>query len=286
MQTQLATLDNDFLNQSVKQDLAFHSGTAFRLTLPAGTSYSLALESPLSLIMVVNGEVNLNGSKAQFEPSSLLIVKAGYCQFENLDIARDAVILCLSLEQTWLANFKQRYQSLVTGVVENAQHQALTTLAFCGCDLTRMAMIGLDQLLNDSQVPSLTSLKVEELLLLQLNKQQGAALIHLLVESCDPATERFRQFIEENYLKDWSLEFFAKEIGMSLTAFKSTFNQVYHTSPRAWLNERRLTYAEHLLHTSQLRVIDIAIEAGFSSQSYFTQAYKARFGITPKQARK
>ncbi|WP_052141145.1 helix-turn-helix transcriptional regulator [Pseudoalteromonas piratica] len=285
MQTQLATLENANFSQAFTSHLAFDYGTAFRVTMPAGTRYSVAFTAPLTLVMVVTGTAGVN-NLSTYAPSSLLLVKDGFCHFENLDSARDTVILCLSLEQTWLLNFKQRYQALVTGVQVHDQDENSAPLAFCGCDLTRMAMTGLDQLLSDAQVPSLTSLKVEELLLLQINKPQGARLVNLLVESCDPATERFRAFVEKNYLKDWSLEQFAKEIGMSLTAFKSAFNQIYHTSPRAWFNERRLKYAAHLLHTSQMRVIDIAIEAGFSSQSYFTQAYKSRFGTTPKQARK
>lgn len=285
MQTQLATLENTILEQAFTNNLAFEYGTAFRLTLPAGTEFSVAFKAPLTLLMVVTGTAGVNNLSA-YAPSSLLLVKDGFCHFENLNSTRDTVILCLSLEQTWLVNFKQRYQALVTGAKLGNHHDSSAPLAFCGCDLTRMAMTGLDQLLSDSQVPSLTSLKVEELLLLQINKPQGSCLVNLLVESCDPATERFREFVEQHYLKDWSLEQFAKEIGMSLTAFKSAFNQIYHTSPRAWFNERRLKYAAHLLHTSQMRVIDIAIEAGFSSQSYFTQAYKSRFGITPKQARK
>lgn len=35
----------------------------------------------------------------------------------------------------------------------------------------------------------------------------------------------------------------------------------------------------------QLSIVDIAMEAGFSSQSYFTQSYRRRFGCTPSQAR-
>ncbi len=34
-----------------------------------------------------------------------------------------------------------------------------------------------------------------------------------------------------------------------------------------------------------MSIVDIAMEAGFSSQSYFTQSYRRRFGCTPRRSR-
>ena len=34
-----------------------------------------------------------------------------------------------------------------------------------------------------------------------------------------------------------------------------------------------------------MSIVDIAMEAGFSSQSYFTQSYRRRFGCTPSRSR-
>jgi len=56
-------------------------------------------------------------------------------------------------------------------------------------------------------------------------------------------------------------------------------------SIRAWISERRILYAHQLLLNSEMSIVDIAMEAGFSSQSYFTQSYRRRFGCTPSRAR-
>ncbi|MBP5144333.1 helix-turn-helix domain-containing protein, partial [Pseudomonas chlororaphis] len=41
----------------------------------------------------------------------------------------------------------------------------------------------------------------------------------------------------------------------------------------------------HLLLNSELSIVDIAMASGFSSQSYFTQSYRRRFGCTPSRPR-
>ncbi|MCX4024664.1 helix-turn-helix transcriptional regulator [Endozoicomonas sp. SM1973] len=133
---------------------------------------------------------------------------------------------------------------------------------------------------------NLRLLKIEELLLLLLYSPQGGEFAAILRQSTSKNAIRLRQFMETHFMQLWSLEQYAKEFGASLTTFKEMFDSEFGMSPRAWINEKRLQYAHELLLTSNVGIVDVAFEAGFSSQSYFTQAYRRRFGITPSQARK
>ena len=128
-------------------------------------------------------------------------------------------------------------------------------------------------------------LKYEEMLILLLHGERGENLYALLSKLTDNISERLRRFMELHYLKEWKLTDYAQEFGASLTTFKELFNEHYGVSPRAWISERRLLHAHKLLLTSQMSMVDIAMEAGFSSQSYFTQSYRRRFGTTPSRAR-
>lgn len=59
--------------------------------------------------------------------------------------------------------------------------------------------------------------------------------------------------------------------------------------PSLYVLGRRLELARHVLLDPTQRttpVGQIAAQAGFASQSYFTRAFKARFGVTPLQLRK
>ncbi|WP_373417872.1 helix-turn-helix transcriptional regulator [Vibrio parahaemolyticus] len=49
--------------------------------------------------------------------------------------------------------------------------------------------------------------------------------------------------------------------------------------------ERRIKHAKKLLSTTSMRVIDIAIECGFSSHAHFTDRFRRYINCSPKQFR-
>lgn len=52
-------------------------------------------------------------------------------------------------------------------------------------------------------------------------------------------------------------------------------------SPIQYLNQRRLQAACTLLEDTDHSISSIAESVGFSSQSYFTQAFRKKYGTTP-----
>lgn len=257
--------------------------------LAPGSVSELKLTQPVNLIMVETGHLQLNyyDTTYQLEPGSVAIVDAANVSLASLESQNDALVIGAALSLDVLERFRSRFaQALIeyqkVSVVKEVEKPAF--LLFNHCDLTRMAITAF-RLVQRKADNALHALKLEELLLLQLSQPGGFRLADKILRGCDPATARFRAFIEANYLNDWSLATFAKNAAMSLTTFKVQFNEIYKTSPRAWINEKRLRYADELLRTSSKRIIEIAFESGFSSQSYFTQAYKSRFGCTPSEVR-
>jgi AraC-like DNA-binding protein len=57
------------------------------------------------------------------------------------------------------------------------------------------------------------------------------------------------------------------------------------TSFTAQVTELRLQQALKLLLESELRITDVAMEAGFSDVSYFNRLFRSRFGSTPRDTR-
>jgi transcriptional regulator GlxA family with amidase domain len=57
-------------------------------------------------------------------------------------------------------------------------------------------------------------------------------------------------------------------------------------TPGAHQRRLRLDRAAWLLLTSQVTVLDIALETGFGSHETFTRAFRRRFGETPSSFRK
>ncbi|MFT5725578.1 MAG: AraC family transcriptional activator of pyochelin receptor [Bacteroidia bacterium] len=80
-----------------------------------------------------------------------------------------------------------------------------------------------------------------------------------------------------------SLALLAKEIGMNEYNLKVGFKNVYGLPPFKYLQEYRLNYSKKLLGEGQWQVAEIADQIGYTSSSHFIEAFRKKFGNTPKK---
>lgn len=78
----------------------------------------------------------------------------------------------------------------------------------------------------------------------------------------------------------------AQRSGMSLRQLQRLFEQYLETSPRDWYLKLRLERARYLLVETDSDVLAIGLACGFSSSSSFSRAFKARYGLSPREARR
>ena len=64
-----------------------------------------------------------------------------------------------------------------------------------------------------------------------------------------------------------------------------SFTECIGQSPINYLTDQRLAACKELLISSNLSVAQVASSAGFSSQSYFSQIFRKKTGMTPRQYR-
>jgi len=93
-------------------------------------------------------------------------------------------------------------------------------------------------------------------------------------------------FIEENLDFDLSLKQIANKTGISQWHFQRMFKALTTETLKTYIRSRRLSNAMEKLFTTQQRIIEISITAGFESQESFSRAFKKAFDMTPNQARK
>jgi mannose-6-phosphate isomerase len=63
------------------------------------------------------------------------------------------------------------------------------------------------------------------------------------------------------------------------------FKKYYGTAPGEFVNSERLNFAQNLLRTSNLTVLETALESGFSNLSWFNELFRRVYGTTPLQYR-
>lgn len=124
---------------------------------------------------------------------------------------------------------------------------------------------------------------------MHLKLQEGLlALLHTdkrfmtaLFDFSTPWKMDILDFMNENYMYEFTLEELAHYTGRSLATFKRDFKKVSALTPEKWLIRKRLEVAYHLLKEERRKVVDVYAEVGFKNPSHFSTAFKKRYGIPP-----
>ena len=109
----------------------------------------------------------------------------------------------------------------------------------------------------------------------------------LSTETAD--TQRLKtvlQWLSAHYAEPLRVADAAGVCSFSASHFMRWFRQMTGQSFIAFLNEYRLNTAAEALQTTDETVLTIASRCGFENLSYFNRAFKAHFGMTPRDYRK
>ena len=91
--------------------------------------------------------------------------------------------------------------------------------------------------------------------------------------------------VEENY-RAADLTRLARENHVSLPYLSAAVHQATGRTFKELLLEKRLTKAAELLRETRRTTQDIIFAVGYENTSYFYRAFRARFGITPRDYRR
>lgn len=134
---------------------------------------------------------------------------------------------------------------------------------------------------NSNMYPSgdLMDSKLREtvFVLLQLRPE----LKPVLFDFAAPYKTSVRDFMEENFRSNLTVEQFAHFTGRSLTSFKKDFDDAFHITPQRWLTKRRLEEAYRLMMEEGGKPSEIYMEVGFKNLSHFSTAFRKEYGMSP-----
>lgn len=124
---------------------------------------------------------------------------------------------------------------------------------------------------------------------MQLKLQEGLlALLHVdprfiptLFDFNEPWKIDILNFLNENYMCEFTMEELAHYTGRSLSTFKRDFKKLSDLTPEKWLIRKRLEVAYELIKERRKKIIDVYAEVGFKNPSHFSTAFKRQYGIPP-----
>ena len=91
------------------------------------------------------------------------------------------------------------------------------------------------------------------------------------------------KYINEHLSEDLSLEKLASRVNFNSTYFHKLFKTATRKKLHAFVEEQRIKKSINLLISTDMTLTQIAYECGFSSQSYFSYAFKRHMKTTPRQ---
>lgn len=94
------------------------------------------------------------------------------------------------------------------------------------------------------------------------------------------------EYVKAHLHESPSLKKAAEHANISASYLSKIFISQLHTPYSTFLLNEKILYAQKLLAGSSLTMEEIADKAGFSSNTYFSDCFKRRTGLTPLQFRK
>ncbi|VVO65127.1 Exoenzyme S synthesis regulatory protein ExsA [Pseudomonas fluorescens] len=92
--------------------------------------------------------------------------------------------------------------------------------------------------------------------------------------------------METHLREEFRLGDLAHEAGMSEYHFSRLFKRATGHSPSQYFIKLRMTKAKQLLIETEMSIIDVCMEVGYSSASHFSQVFKREVGVPPSHYRK
>jgi AraC-like DNA-binding protein len=92
-------------------------------------------------------------------------------------------------------------------------------------------------------------------------------------------------YIQNNFKNKILIDDICKIVNLSKSHVCKSFKKETDVTINEYIKKTRIHHCKYLLQNSNLSLLDIALETGFESHSYFTKVFKTETGVTPKQFR-
>lgn len=107
-----------------------------------------------------------------------------------------------------------------------------------------------------------------------------------IVQKESPTAQRILAELDKAIDSNISIEDICNTLFISRSKMIREFKKHYHTTPHAYLLDRKISFAKMLLQNSRHSIKAIAAHLSFADEKYFANVFKSKTGMTPSQYRK
>jgi two-component system response regulator YesN len=95
-----------------------------------------------------------------------------------------------------------------------------------------------------------------------------------------------REYIDQHFNESLGLQQLSRRAGYAPSYLSSLFSKANGQGLSEYISRKRIAGAQHLLKSSDLKVVDICYRVGFKDLAHFNRTFKRFVGIPPNQYRR
>ena len=113
-----------------------------------------------------------------------------------------------------------------------------------------------------------------------------SGILHTYVDGSRKEIRVIKEYINNHYAEDISVEMAAKEVNMSRSYFSQLFKMHMGMGFTDFVNKVRIAKACEMLGNPSMRIQEIACSVGITNYNYFSILFRKMVGCTPSEYRK
>ncbi len=243
----------------------------------------------IEITYVTEGKMqyNVNGRIETIEEGTAIFVNAKQLHYGFSDAFEDCKFICIVFNPIIVSGSSYIDELFVKPVTENKACPFLMVDGKTQAEKTVLNLI--EQAYNASlnKSPELVlnrlAIMIWEQIYRLVPKNQDKRVV---VDQYLLTLKAMMKFIRQNYRKKISLKSIADSGNVSKTKCGMMFKQYVGQTPIEYLTEFRLNRAIELVENTELSIIEVALECGFSGASYFCEIFRRKFNSSPLEVRK
>ncbi len=232
-----------------------------------------------SFLQIGTKHVHFSEASVTVDKKQSLLIKNGNSLWSEL-LENDSVYICklFFFSEKILLSFIQKYGIVPSNKSEDCPYFTIENDAYILGYLNSLSFV------NSIEAPvkiELLHVKFEEILLYLIGKY-GRGFENYLLSLVTKNSSPFKNSVESNVSSNLKLEEIAFLCNMSLSTFKRHFIKEYGVNPGKWLQDKRLDRAKKMMIDKGLSASEVYFEVGYTNLSNFSNAFKSKFGFSPR----
>lgn len=243
----------------------------------------------VEFILILSGEMsyNINGEIVILKEGEGIFINARQMHFGYSDSKSECIFICLLLHPMLLCSSKSVEQKFINPIILNNN---IPFYHFKKTENWEENILCLIHYIYDTRDDKMAELKIQK------------AFLNIWITLCEniitiQQTGNFKNnslsilknmisFINHHYKEKISLLNIAEHGNVGKTSCCAIFKKYVNKTPIEYLTEFRLRKSLELLKKTDMTVLEISYEVGFSGACYFSETFRKFFGCTPSEYRK